>query len=468
MAQPDEATNSETNLVNALDSENTEASEYVDAVMSSQRFTKVNTPKPTRKRNASESVHTETSKSEVKKARTNQRAKKVINKAKRTLSSVTTATPTSVPPSENIVVSQADVHVDGNPSVEQLISKLSADMHMLFYSLQERMNKLESGLEQRISSKVSQILDRRLKNEMGHIQTTVDGKISDLNGKVEQQLKSHKDSLQTELVTELNVLHDRQEKLENAIMNGSDVSKGDIALNIIIRNLPEHKNENVNKRVHSIIRDGLKLKDISVSSVVRKNPTDNRPGLVIARLNSHEDKRKVMSLKRNLREHRQFSSVYIEHDQSASERVLSSNFRNIISAMKHSGLVMKGSRIVRSDARDRHSYEHGGQRPSDNTRHSWGEPARHRRRSRSSSGTRSGHRHVRRDENKRQTPHVRGASGSDNNGLSNRSTSHGTHADGQDRTRYSNLKDRQDSEAGQANRYRSGTGSSHSLQNRTQ
>ena len=55
-----------------------------------------------------------------------------------------------------LVVTEADVHVSAKPSVLQLITKLSSDMNMMVLSLNERFDKMESGLEQRISSKVAQ------------------------------------------------------------------------------------------------------------------------------------------------------------------------------------------------------------------------------------------------------------------------------------------------------------------------
>ena len=48
------------------------------------------------------------------------------------------------PSARKVTVTEADVHVDSDPSVKQLIAKLSADMHMLCSSLNERMDKLKS------------------------------------------------------------------------------------------------------------------------------------------------------------------------------------------------------------------------------------------------------------------------------------------------------------------------------------
>ena len=54
-----------------------------------------------------------------------------------------------------------------------MIAKLSTDMNMMFLSLNEKFEKMESGLEQRISNKVAQLLDKRVNSELKKIKTDV-------------------------------------------------------------------------------------------------------------------------------------------------------------------------------------------------------------------------------------------------------------------------------------------------------
>ena len=63
----------------------------------------------------------------------------------------------------------ADVHSDPDPndvSVKQLLAALSADMHKMYTSLHDRIDKFEAGLEQCISSKVAQLLDKRVNTSL--------------------------------------------------------------------------------------------------------------------------------------------------------------------------------------------------------------------------------------------------------------------------------------------------------------
>lgn len=94
--------------------------------MGSQRLTLVDTPLGNgRKRNASEPCHIESTIETLM----------VTAMAKRVLSS---NQPTPAP--RNIVVSEAGVHRDDNPSVEQLVVKLSTAMHIMLLSLRTHVS----------------------------------------------------------------------------------------------------------------------------------------------------------------------------------------------------------------------------------------------------------------------------------------------------------------------------------------
>ena len=81
------------------------------------------------------------------------------------------------PSARKVIATEAEVHVDSDPTVKQLIAKLSADMHMLYSSLNERMDKFESCLEQKISNKVAQLLDKRVNTELNRIKKEVDANL---------------------------------------------------------------------------------------------------------------------------------------------------------------------------------------------------------------------------------------------------------------------------------------------------
>ena len=54
-------------------------------------------------------------------------------------------------------------------------------------------------------------------------------------------------------------------------------------LNIVTRNLPESQHENVNTKLNCLLKDGLKLREITVLNVIRKPARKHyQSGLIIA------------------------------------------------------------------------------------------------------------------------------------------------------------------------------------------
>ena len=250
---------------------------------------------------------------------------------------------TSTRSPRKVVVTEADVHVSAQPSVEQLIAKLSSDMNMMFLSLNERFDKMESGLEQRISSKVAQLLDKRVNSELSKIRKDVNDRMDDFKESIKADLAADLDEIRDELAS-------RQPTLDTVSQNTKDLS-----LNIVIRNLPENSNENIKNKVNALFKDGLRLSDVSVSDAERKQSrSESKPGVVIAKLKNKNDKQRVMKEKSKLKDSRRFSKVFIHHDQVPSQRSVSSNFRAILRAMKvnNSNLSMRGSRVVYTESSD--------------------------------------------------------------------------------------------------------------------
>ena len=313
-----------------------EATEYVDSIMSSQMISRVDTPNATsRKRNLSVSGTSDTS---PKKARGDDSGdcieledltdtNRSHLKARRSLSKNA---------KQNAVVTEADVHVSATPTVQQLFAKLSSDMNMMFMSVNERLDKIDAGLEQRIATKVGQVLDKRVNSEMNKIKKDFDSRLEDF-----------RQSLRAEVAADLDDIRDELNSREPSTQNVQQVR--DISLNIVIRNLPESHNENTKTRVNSLFRDGLRLSDVTVEEADRKQShSDSKPGVIIARMKNKQEKQRVMKEKSRLKDSRQFAKVFIHHDQHTSERSVSNNFRRIVRAMKSnsSNLSMRGARII--------------------------------------------------------------------------------------------------------------------------
>ena len=125
-----------------------------------------------------------------------------------------------------------------------------------------------------------------------------------------------------------------------------------IALNIVIRNMPEQVNENTKDKVNKLIKDGLKVVDVECDHAIRKGQNSNSNRVIVAGFTCSEDKRKVMVGKNKLKHSDQYKTVYLHHDQSVTERVMAENFRTVLHSLKQHGLVMRGQHVVQKDNRD--------------------------------------------------------------------------------------------------------------------
>ncbi|WAR08689.1 LOW QUALITY PROTEIN: hypothetical protein MAR_018647 [Mya arenaria] len=262
----------------------------------------------------------------------NSPVKKPWQSAIRTLYDIQPTPPTPAPrrTSNKVVITQADIHVDGDVTVEQLVRKMSADMHMLFTSLSERVDKLEATLEQRESSKVSQLLDKRINSELNRIRRDVD-----------DRMDVFKETMRVDVSEEITELKAKVDSLaDNRPASGNDIFR-----NIIIRGLAEIQNENTSKHA----KDILKLHGITCESAEHKTSTNQfNPAIIVARVRSIEDKRKVMLKKPELQRNPHFNKVFIDHDLSYADRFMSRHFRAVLKALNNQGLTMKGSRVIRS------------------------------------------------------------------------------------------------------------------------
>ncbi len=98
------------------------------------------------------------------------------------------------------------------------------------------------------------------------------------------RLDSFKDNLRTEVAAELDDMSTKLDKQLDTIATqnraSNTASTSDITLNVDIRDLPETQNENTKSNVNAMIRDGLRLSDVTCSTAVRKrSPNDGKPGL---------------------------------------------------------------------------------------------------------------------------------------------------------------------------------------------
>lgn len=155
--------------------------------------------------------------------------------------------------------------------------------------------------------------------------------------------------MNSEITDDMNKVNAKLTSLSSTHIRTSTQNQGqDITMNVVIRNLQESSHENTASKVNALFREGLNVTNIQVDSADRKSSHDStKPGLIIARMQSKYDNNKILNGKYKLKNTRQYSSAYINHDQTPTERSMSKNVRTILNAMKgrDANLSMRGSLV---------------------------------------------------------------------------------------------------------------------------
>ena len=180
---------------------------------------------------------------------------------------------------------------------------------------------------------------------------------------INARLDTFRETLREDIADDIDVLNKKVETLSASTTQHSN--SPNLTLNVVIRNLPETVNENICEKVNTLISKSLKIADVKVSKAVRKTSDSSaRTGVVIVSFHSATDKSKVMKVKANLRNDRQFGKVYVNHDQSRDDRRLASNLRVIVDAVNRgdTNVSVQGTRIVRKQS---HNSNNGTTRSDD-------------------------------------------------------------------------------------------------------
>lgn len=320
-----------------------EAEDYVNSVMSSQGATLIETvTETTSSSNRKRQLSSESDRGTTKKSKCDDIVEIIDERD---------IAPVPKPRSGKVIMHAAEIHTSADVSVHAVLKKMSADMAMMFQSLTERMDALETNLERRLTSKIANIIDKRVNVEMKQVKKHVDERL---------------DTIRADITTDIETLTTRLDTMQQSASaaNGTEDTNR-LKLQIVIRNLMAHDNENITSKVEALIRDGLRLRDVMISSAERK-PSDNRghAGVVIVTFATFSDKQNVMAVKAQLKHSSQYKRVFIHHDQTREERLMVSNLRVIVDAVRNnkSDISVVGSRVVTSERRDRGDRDGRGDR----------------------------------------------------------------------------------------------------------
>lgn len=216
------------------------------------------------------------------------------------------------------------------------INKLQTEIHSVRRDFNHRIDGLSKKVEARVTDTVLKNVNDKMKNVK-----------SDLRREISRELSrelSNDDKVES-LKRQIEEIQGTVSDVINHTSNSR--ASDDIALNIAIRNLGERENENTLNKVNALIKDGLRLRNISCKKAVRKQArSDLQQGVVIATCESLDAKKEIMKNKSKLKDIRQYERVFIEHDRPRAERNQISNLRRLVNVVGRDRLRVQGSRVV--------------------------------------------------------------------------------------------------------------------------
>lgn len=226
-------------------------------------------------------------------------------------------------------------NTDNNPDVTTMFQAMMAQFTSLRTDLTDRIDLLESNIENKITQRVSTFIDNKLK-------TTV----NDIKSQMTQEVKST-------VSAELSDIRSRLENVEKVSTDRASRNNINRELILVIRNLHESEREKTDEnitvnKVKALIADGLKLRNIDVVKTQRKHSRNyKKHGVVILTVANETQKKDILSAKSKLGESHTYRDVFIEIDTPYEQRVNSANMATILREMgKTQNLTVHNGRIV--------------------------------------------------------------------------------------------------------------------------
>jgi hypothetical protein len=179
----------------------------------------------------------------------------------------------------------------------------------------------------KLTAKLNTVITERVKGEVNKVKEEVQTEIDNLKENFKRLDKTYAEIVSKEKTT------------ENFDSNRSK------ALNIIIKHIPsdprEISNDTVLKaKIETLVKDGLKLKDINIKNVTRSTRSQNthtekagKPGIVFVELDNLDHKRQILKSKRSLKDSSKYKNVYIENYIPREKRMINFNNRALLKAM---------------------------------------------------------------------------------------------------------------------------------------
>lgn len=209
--------------------------------------------------------------------------------------------------------------------LKQIMLDLAIEVKDLNDRVFAKIDNLEKNFAKNIVENIMKMTDNKIKKEVEKVKENVSAEMNTVNKRI--------DGIVDKLKKDLSDV--RKEVTEKVAKITSETKNSDNDTKFVIKMLPETQaektdNEITKNSVSAVIRDGLRLSDIKLVSAERKTSKGKNPGIVVATVETKEMKVKLMKYKKNLKQSRVYSKVYIENELSHDARVHQSNIRTLL------------------------------------------------------------------------------------------------------------------------------------------
>ena len=172
-----------------------------------------------------------------------------------------------------------------------------------------------------MSGKISKELNSKVDRLEATLQKSQNQLLSEL-AKQSKEIRAHMD-------LEIGRLEARIDTIEVKLNADTKVSKArfDPDTSIIIAGLPEEDNEDIQHKVLQLISKGLGCETVPVAT--ERMRAHGRTG-GLAEFSSVQEKITILRKKQQLREHQEFSRVYIRSAKSHTDRLIETNFKTLL------------------------------------------------------------------------------------------------------------------------------------------
>ncbi|KAH3779985.1 hypothetical protein DPMN_157794 [Dreissena polymorpha] len=218
-----------------------------------------------------------------------------------------------------------------NVCIVTALNKLTDQMRASFESLSNRIEQLETSIDNIIKTQV---------------QTEVGQAISKIKTNLNKELTKIRDNVKHASANATRRYNNENTQREY----DSEIS----TLDIVIRNLPDSREENTLHKVNTLLKDGLLLNVKAVAAERKTVKSNYEHGIIIAKCKNKDELDNILKAKVSLKHNRTYSKVFIEKSRTRSEREAISNLATIANLIGKDKVTLRGNKLVpRHDADNR-------------------------------------------------------------------------------------------------------------------